>query len=115
MVSLGVVRGHWWLQRQGKWQYLQHTCASFFLHVLSFKHSFTTENIKKTSSVNETQDLPPSLGNMLKSVSKVSCFKSNIGVTEYKLLFHKHKDFEYWYILSSSFLFKSVYGCQLSQ
>lgn len=43
MVSFGVL-GHWWLQCQGKWQYLQHACASFFLHLLSFKHSFTTGN-----------------------------------------------------------------------
>lgn len=37
MVSLGVVWGHWRLQSQGKWQYLQNTCASFYLHTLSFK------------------------------------------------------------------------------
>lgn len=92
MVSLGVVWGHWWLQCQGKWQYLQHTCASFFLHVLSFKHSFIAENFPEQS----LRSSPISKTMYSERVSKVSCFKTNPGVTEYKLLFHKHKGVKYW-------------------
>lgn len=86
MVSLGVVWGHWWLQCQGKLQYLQNTCASFFLHVLSLKTQTTSRPLPA-----QNLRCPPSAK---QHNEKTSPFETKL--TEHKLLFHKHRSVKYW-------------------
>lgn len=67
--------------------------STYLCQFLFARAQFQTQfhNRKHLVSLNKTRDLPPPLNNVFRK----RLLKTNPGVTEYKLLFHKHKGVKY--------------------
>lgn len=89
MVSLGVVLGSLMATAPREMTVPSTYVCQFLFARAEFQTQF--HNRKHLASLNKTRDLPPSLNNVLRK-----CLASKrIQVTEYKLLFHKHKGVKY--------------------